>query len=293
MNTEDIKIGVVVLNFNNFEDTVNCVNSVLNQKHISLRVVVVDNGSQNDSFSVLCDKFSKIDNVTLIKNNENLGYARGNNVGIRKLRDQGYEYIFIANSDVVFTSSMILHDLACGDEDEVGILIPIIKNLDGSIEKRVAYKRKLFSLRMIRYFIRSQIDLIKKRNYSKQSISAIDSYRYFTGLQRNYYVVTGSGFLLTKRFLDTYGQLYPMTFLYGEEWATMIYLHKAQLCSKVIQTDVILHKGAASTPKSNNKKKIQYKAYSARKVVKLVFLNKSQIRKLYGINGVIEENKNV
>ena len=49
MNTEDIKMGVVVLNFNNFEDTVNCVNSVLNQKHISLGVVVVDNGSQNDS----------------------------------------------------------------------------------------------------------------------------------------------------------------------------------------------------------------------------------------------------
>ena len=187
---------------------------------------------------------------------------------------------------------MILHDLACGDEDGVGILIPIIKNLDGSIEKRVAYKRKLFSLRMIRYFIRSQIDLIKKRNYSKQSILAIDSYRNFTGLQRNYYVVTGSGFLLTKRFLDIYGQLFPMTFLYGEEWATMIYLHKAHLCSKVVQTDVIIHKGAASTPKSNNqnKKKIKHKADSARQVVKLVFLNKIQIRNFYG---AIEEEKSV
>ena len=47
------KIGVVVLNYKNYNETINCVNSLLGQSNVDLEIVIVENGSNNDSEKVL------------------------------------------------------------------------------------------------------------------------------------------------------------------------------------------------------------------------------------------------
>lgn len=63
------------------------------------------------------------------------------------------------------------------------------------------------------------------------------------------YAIIGIMFLLTPpRVFLNYGQLFPETFLYLEEWATIFLLYKASLKCNFINTDIVLHKGATSTP---------------------------------------------
>ena len=90
-----IEVGVVVLNYNNYGETIKCVNSILTQKQISVHVVVVDNGSQNQSYNELYHTFINIENVDVLRSLENLGYAQGNNIGIKHLREKGFEDIFV------------------------------------------------------------------------------------------------------------------------------------------------------------------------------------------------------
>lgn len=281
------KIGIIVLNYNNFEDAINCVDSVIKQENVEMEIVLIDNGSTDNSYSYFKEKYHNMSNVTLVKSEVNLGYAKGNNIGIDCLLRKKCKYIFIANSDIVFTTPNILWQLVSASEKGIGLLVPTIRNLDGTIEQRVAYKKKYFFLRMLRSFVRSQLDLLKADNYvfseSQKDIYTKNNYRRKRGVQKNCYIISGSGFLLTSDFLKKYNQLFPETFLYGEEWATMIYLHKANLLVKVVDTDKIIHKGAASTPDSLKRNKVVIKANSARKILKLNFMSSRLISKKYNL----------
>ena len=53
-------VGVVVLNFNQYEETFRCVDSLLGQRGTRLRIVIVDNGSANDSCARLRERYSAL-----------------------------------------------------------------------------------------------------------------------------------------------------------------------------------------------------------------------------------------
>lgn len=285
------KVGIVVLNYKNYKETMICVNSILQQKKIDLYIVIVDNGSNNESVKILSENYKQNAHVKFIQCSDNLGYAKGNNIGIQYLQEHKYNYIFIANSDLVFTSENILYDLLMKHEKGVGVLVPIIENLNGSIEQRVAYKRKLFLLRVIKCVLIAQIRFIlrkfcyvKRNKTNTRSAEIIEKNKNIVGLQRDHYVISGSGFMLTPDFFSVYNKLFPETFLYFEEWATLIYIHKAKLLCKVVDTDIILHKGAASTIENARKKKLikaRRMAKSGRKVFKLIFMSKNMIVNKY------------
>jgi len=90
-----MKIFVILLNWNGKDDTLNCLKS-LKQVTTAHQVIVVDNGSKDDSASAIRKEFP---NITLIETGENLGYAEGNNVGIRHALQAEADYIFILNND--------------------------------------------------------------------------------------------------------------------------------------------------------------------------------------------------
>lgn len=262
-----IEVGVVVLNYNNYGETIKCVNSILTQKQISVYVVVVDNGSQNQSYNELYHTFINIENVDVLRSLENLGYAQGNNIGIKHLREKGFEDIFVSNSDLFFKSEGILYDLVNNKEKGVGLVNPLIRNLNGTIDQRVSYKKRFLYLRMVKkYFewlLEKEIALSGKSNDN-----SIETVKLIKGIQLDRYIVAGSGFLLTKDFFDIYNGLYPGTFLYYEEWATILLLSKACLKTQIVETDPIIHKGGASTPvdvksRSQQRRKICKESWAA------------------------------
>jgi len=114
------KVEIIILNWNRFRDTAECLESVFRIRYPNFSVVVVDNGSEDDSAAQVENTF---DRVTLIRNRENLGYAEGNNVGIRHALENGADYVWLLNNDTVVDREALaaLVDLAERDRG-IGIL---------------------------------------------------------------------------------------------------------------------------------------------------------------------------
>lgn len=100
---EKIDLGFVVLHYNNFDDTVECVQSIIsNLDTISYRILVFDNCSPNGSGALLKEKFKDLEFVETYLNDQNLGFGGGNNKGISILKSK-YEvkYLVLSNNDIV------------------------------------------------------------------------------------------------------------------------------------------------------------------------------------------------
>ena len=287
------EVGVVVLNYEKYDETINCVDSLVEQLGIVLRIVIVDNGSQNESVEILRRKYNEFDFVKIINSKENLGFARGMNLGIDYLRSKKISFIFLANSDLIFTDHYILSDMLKMNEDVVGVICPFIKNVDGTYAVKCTFKKKLMYLRMIRTFIEGWNKHLKQYLQEKGVIkinkSLPETKIQATG-QKNVvltdrYEITGSGYMYTPSFFDHYSRMYPETFLYNEEYATCIYLKKAGLSTAWADTKPIIHKHGASTPQksmwSNDfKRKIRKNRWIA--IVKLMLMPKKMIVRRYG-----------
>ena len=75
------KIGFVILHYMALEDTVNCVESILNNVPLS-NIVIVDNASTNKSGMKLAEMYKDNQLISVLLLEENLGFAKGNNKGI-------------------------------------------------------------------------------------------------------------------------------------------------------------------------------------------------------------------
>ena len=92
------KVYIIILNWNGRDDTLECIESVRNIDYPNFTVVVVDNGSSDDSVEAIHDKFPEI---TVLETGKNLGYAGGNNVGIRYVLRHRADFILLLNNDTI------------------------------------------------------------------------------------------------------------------------------------------------------------------------------------------------
>lgn len=96
-------LTVVILHYNTLDHTMACVESLAAQREVTPRVVVVDNGSNNGSGEELAKRFAGNNAVTLIRQAENIGYARGINLGYRHAKHVlKSTCICLSNNDVVY-----------------------------------------------------------------------------------------------------------------------------------------------------------------------------------------------
>lgn len=91
---------VVILNFNGWRETLPCVDAVLAQTYKSLHIMLIDNGSADDSLQRL-KRFQDHPRITFVKHAKNLGFAGGVNVGIRHAIKHNYPYIVLLNNDAI------------------------------------------------------------------------------------------------------------------------------------------------------------------------------------------------
>lgn len=93
----DKKVYVLILNWNGKHHLEYCLPSVTQSKYNELEIVVIDNKSSDDSLLFIRQNFPE---VTVLETGANLGYAGGNNYGIRYALEQGADYIVLLNSDM-------------------------------------------------------------------------------------------------------------------------------------------------------------------------------------------------
>ena len=89
---------IVVLNWNGADDTLKCVRSLGEQSYKDFQILVVDNGSKIDDYEKL-SPLTTTENLTLTRNEKNLGFAGGVNTGIKYAINNGFEYVALFNND--------------------------------------------------------------------------------------------------------------------------------------------------------------------------------------------------
>lgn len=94
----------IIINYNNVEDTRECIQSCMNSGVSHHDIVLIDNGSKPQVRSVLKDEFPDIRHVII---NENKGYSAGVNAGLKIAVNESFDFAFVLNNDIVINASTI------------------------------------------------------------------------------------------------------------------------------------------------------------------------------------------
>lgn len=107
----DTCIPIIILNWNGLADTLECIDSVMEMKKVNFKIYLVDNASDNTEGIQLANRFADEDLVTVVLNQENLGFAKGNAAIVKQLlSDSSPKYIALLNNDTV-VDQLWLHAL--------------------------------------------------------------------------------------------------------------------------------------------------------------------------------------
>ena len=121
-------VAIVVLNWNGWDDTIDCLTSLEALDYEPFRVVVVDNASTKPAPPDFEQRFP---DATLLRTTENLGFGGGNNVGIRHVLEEGADLVWLLNNDTtVAPDSLSLMVSAALEDPLVGLVGAVLYQAD-------------------------------------------------------------------------------------------------------------------------------------------------------------------
>jgi len=204
----ECEVSIITINYNGLKDTCELLDTLpLEDK--SIEAIVVDNASKEDEASQIEQRYSQ---VKVIRSNENLGFAGGNNLGIQAAQGK---YIFFLNNDTLLRSKK---------EDVRGKMFqPLIDRLESSPKIGMVSPKIKFSWgdNLIQYAGYTPLSSITMRNRSI-GFSETDNGQYDTPHPTPY--AHGAAMMVKREVVDKAGQMPECYFLYYEEldWSMMI-----------------------------------------------------------------------
>ena len=272
---DEEKFTYLILHYQTINDTIECVNSIFKYSK-NPTIVIVDNGSKNNSGNELKEKYKDYKNIYVLISNENLGFARGNNLGIKYIKDNfNTEFICMMNNDTEIIDSQFekkIRELFA--QEKFAVLGPKIILKDKTINPVVEKAENLEEIKNV--ILKNRIKLIcnylhiewlldkLKKDYSEkhQKLNRCDYNK------KNYNVMLHGCFLVfSKKYFEKFDGLYDKTFLYCEEEFLYYRLEYNNLISIYDPNIYILHKEYSST-KSIHSNESKYKRFRYKNLIK-------------------------
>ncbi len=234
---------IVIVNWNTKELLEQCLNSIFSvHDSLTIGVVVVDNGSTDESIKMLKLKFPQ---VTLIENKQNVGFARANNQAFRLAKKGGF--VLMLNSDAVLTDGTLqeLFDFMESDPN-VGAVAPALCFPDGEAQSGGGYMPSLITAFNYFLFLSSLSPFVFKGMFVDQN-----DYKR-SRIPREIDWIAGACMLIRQETLEQVGGLDESYFMYAEdaEWCQRIRT-KGWAVYYLPYLEIIHHHGASSTDVSN------------------------------------------
>ena len=207
-------IDVIILNFESYLDTINCVTYLQKQEKIDLNILIVDNCSSNKSYDILKDIYLEIKNIEVILSEKNGGYAYGNNFGLHHLEKKNTDFIVISNNDIMIKDTLLLFKMAEEYKklNKPAFIAPLMHD-NGEISKMSAWQIPRFiddlkgSLFTLDFFFRDEDFYRGRQIYNTDHLSKTKPVD----------CLAGSFFMGVKKVFFDMGLLDENTFLYMEE----------------------------------------------------------------------------
>lgn len=216
--TDHPLIAVIILNWNGWEDTAACVRSLGRSTYPNQRILVVDNGSEDDSVGALRRELPALE---ILETGRNLGFGRGANAGMtHALRTWAPDFVWLLNNDtLVFAETLSeMADVALNNE-RAGVIGAVIQDA-GEECKIQEWGGKRMGL--------------------------------FSGIPRNASArrpptfISGASMLLRTQCLEECGMFDPAYFFYMEDADLCFRIAKRGWKLAVAKKAFVLHKGSAS-----------------------------------------------
>lgn len=257
-------IAVVILHYNDFEMTRNYINNLkkINWNGIDHHFIIVDNCSPDQSGKRLKKYYLDSEDVIVILSEKNLGFAKGNNLGIQYAKDTfKLDLIIVSNNDIVIEDNdIMIKILKIYEEEQFDVLGPDVYSTRRKIhqsplrthymeENEIKQFVKKANKKVWRLNIIDKLKIYDILRKMKKSIVGKDS-KNSVGYQfaQNQVVVSGAFFVLSKGYMNQYPDgLFPKTFMYLEEDILAYRVEIAHLKSVYRPQIKVLHLEGAST----------------------------------------------
>ena len=274
----------LILHYKNADVTEQCIDSLLSGVLGDAHIVVVDNASNNGSYEKLTDEYCNCLQIHFLKNDANLGYAAGNNVGFRYAkRKLGAEWIVLLNNDVIVEQKDFQRILI--EEYEKApfyVAGPDIVTPEGGNQnpfrmncpdKKEIVKRLAHDVAVLILMKMGLQQKLKKLLHYDGSIFQPNEVETITDFQG---VLHGSCLIFSPRFIREFNGLYEGTFLYCEEEILCYILKRLGYTYSYLKSLRVVHRHSVSMKREisdEDKRKMQElsrRIVSYRKFLKIV-----------------------
>ena len=234
-----IQVSIIIISYNTSQILNDCINSIYNKtKDINFEILVIDNNSKDNSCEIVESNFPL---VKLIKLNENIGFGRANNIGIKQALG---EYVFLLNSDTILLNNAvkILYDNN-KEYKNIGVLGANLFTKD--LKPNESFVRfDLGFLYELEIFFNKHFStlLFGKNAYFNHTNKPL----IFNG------IIIGADMFLPKKILDNVGGFDPDFFMYHEESELQYRIIKNGFKVASVPDAKIIHLGGASSNNNTN-----------------------------------------
>jgi len=260
-------IAVVILHWSDIELTCACIESLMIQTYPSVKIILVDNGSQDRADKTLESKF---DSIQVIRNEENLGFSGGNNVGIYYALEIGALYVALVNNDAIVAPTYIEEMLNMFQQQpEAGLVAPVITYHDEP--KRIWYGGGKFNTWF--FFTRHAY---MNQNFQAEQLPMITETDY----------ISGCALMIRSDVLREIGLFWDTLFLYFEDLDLSYRARLAGYKCYLLWKPLVLHHISASSGQRGSNKLSPFMAfYFARNPMMLVCVRMKGLKRISGIFG--------
>ncbi len=222
-------MAIIVLNYNNPLDTIECLKSLNQITYEDYHIILVDNHSTDDSVVKIRERFPSVE---MIQASINGGYAYGNNLAIKRALEQEYEYVCILNNDVLVEPDFltILMDYA-EHHPEAGVIGPrICEYENSSLIESAGSNVNLNYGKVTRLYHKENEEVVKGKEISCDYIG-------------------GACMLVNLDAVEKVGVIPEDYFLFYEENEWCLNIESAGYTIICVASAKVIHKGSASINK--------------------------------------------
>lgn len=190
-------VYIVLVNYNGWKDTLECIKSLEDIEYKNYKIVIVDNCSQDDSYTRLRESIKQ--DIKLIASDKNLGFAGGNNLGITYALSKEAEYVLLLNNDTLVEKDFLKEIIDTAERNSAGI-----------VGSKIKYESKRDTL----WFAGGEV-LWNKFYAIHYGEGEKDQGQYEE--EREVSFITGCSMLISKKVFEEIGLLSEEYFMYFED----------------------------------------------------------------------------